>query len=317
MSYEKLKEYVEEQKLQKANESNIRLALLEKGWNSDLVEKAILEVFDPKTEEDNSKFISLLKNSWNNFKNNIFEYLTITLISILAPLIPIIIFGAPIAYDVLVFKFTEADFISGPFVPLIFIYASVALIFILAFSFWGKLSIVIASTSKGKILIKSTLKKAWKILGHYVWIQVLTFIIITILAIPSLAILSSLAMKLIPGEFSILFIASAFIFLIPALLGSIMLSFAPYILIVHGARGMNAIKSSYKMIKNNFEFVFTKQLLLFLSFFLISIILSSLLVVGEIAKVFITPILVIFIAKLYFTTEKLYKDQKKDGSEII
>lgn len=316
MSYEKLKEYVEEQKLHKANESNIRFALEEKGWNKDLVEKAILEVFESK-EEDNLKFLGLLKNSWNNFTEHISRYLLIMLASVLVPFIPIIIFGAPIAYDILVFKFRLSDFLTGPFVPLIYIYTFAAFIFILVLSFWGKLSLIIASTSNGDFSVKHVLRKAWKILGGYIWIQAITFVIVAILALPSIAIIASLAGRLLPAEFTILFIGSSLIILIPSILASIMLSFAPFIFVNYGARGMTAIKSSYKLVKNNFEFVFTKQLLLILSFLVVSVILSSFYAVGEIAKIFLSPLLVIFMAKLYFVTDKMNKEAQKENSELI
>ncbi len=307
MSYDKLKAFVEEQKNAGVAESSIREALVEKGWNNELIDKAILEVFVLKIENNPLSISDLFENTWYHFRSEWFNYLIISLITIILPLIPIIIFSAPIIYDIEVLKLNPTDFISSQMLPIMAFYVFVSVIIILIFALWGNLSMIILAANEGKMRINSALKKAWEMLTGYIWINLLNFFISIILVIPSIIIISLVATKITPETLSLPLLLSAFVLSIPAIIISIMFTFASYSYVIHGSKGWTALRNSYNLIKNNFKFVFKRLIVLWLVVVAISIVLNKIPYAGSFAKILIAPLIVIYMTKLYRTTENIGK----------
>jgi len=151
-------------------------------------------------------------------------------------------------------------------------------LFIISFSALMTFSFIILAIKPVGIKLKEIFQDAWKKLWQY-------FLVITLV---------------------IFFNSLASIFLIiPGMIVGVYLSFSPYIFIMEGEKGMNALKRSWSLVKGNWWQVFGRLILLNIFFGITFIFLDSLNnLLASLFQFLFIPFMIIFTYLIYLELKK-------------
>ncbi|MCK4805982.1 MAG: hypothetical protein KAS91_02255, partial [Candidatus Pacebacteria bacterium] len=215
------------------------------------------------------------------YKQKITSILILLAIFVAITIIFVILFGillgGSLLFSLLLAKGSGAS--ADAFKTLIF--SPALFLFILTYAFWSifiGLSFLILAIRPAGTKLKEIFQEAWKKLWQYFWITILV------------------------GFFTIL---SFIFFIIPGLIVAIYLMFCPYILIVEGEKGMNALKRSWNLVKGNWWKVFGRLILLNIVFSIISTILGLVNnLLGTIFQFLCMPLSIIFLYLIYLELKK-------------
>jgi hypothetical protein len=297
MSFDQLKNYVSSQRLSGASDEKIAEALREKHWHEDLIAKALKEsTYPPKPMPDEvelgTRLLSvreLLSASWNTLTLNLSAYVLVAAATLIAPLVVMLIFLAPLIYDVSVLHFSASDFLSKNMIPVVVLHLTIGIITFMLVSFWSSLALYINITHAGQLSVHQSFKRAWERLPGFVLIGLLSALVI---------------------------ILGLIVFIIPGIIFSVYLTFASLVYVVHGARGKSALLSSLTLVHGRWW----KTLLRIIVPSLLAGILAS--IAGSIlpgigtfaAQVVITPFTMIYMYILYRNYVAFDKTHPKEES---
>lgn len=308
MSYEDLKKYVDEQKEAGVPNEEIRHALKEKEWAPELIDK-VLKDEEEKDEPKIPTIKELLVNTWNTFTNDAARYIVSYLVSIGITLLSLVILASPIIYDVTVLKLNIQDMTGGSMAPLFISYFVISFIIIFFAATFGQLLQTYIASFKD-MDIKEAMKKSWKSLPSYIWLNILVTLFLMSIAIPSLIVFGLAASNLIPKSFTFVALGTGFLLLIPMFYFAITMIFAVFAFVVHGAKGKTAIRASYNIVKNKFKWIFVRIFVLWIVLVIVNAISQIVPFIGFIINVVISPLSIIYFFKLYKSAE--YQYQKRD-----
>lgn len=282
MSFDQLKNYVSSQRLSGISDEKIAEALREKHWHEDLITKAIKEsAFPPKPTPDEidlgARLLGvreLLTAAWNTLSGNLSTYALCAAATLVAPLVTIGIFLAPIVYDISVLHFSLNDFLSKNMIPVVVLHLALGIITFMLVSFWSSLALYINIIHEGQITVNQSFKRAWERLPGFVLIGILSALIILL---------------------------GLIVFIVPGIIFSVYLTFASLAYVVHGARGKSALLSSLTLVHGRWWKTFLRILVPSLLTALLAGIANSILpgVGGFVAQVVITPFTMIYMFILY------------------
>lgn len=212
-------------------------------------------------------FTTLLKESFEIYKEKIKPILIITLISVTGA----VIFGILITTGAVVSLLAKAN-------PVVLLLSLIlGLIFILWFVFINLSFLILAVRPTGTKL-REIFQQTWKKFYEYFWIAIL-------------------------GGLSV--ILSSFFLIIPGIIVAVYLMFSPYILIIEGEKGINALKASWALVKGNWLKVFGRLILLDIIFWGLFFCLNSInTFLGFVFQALTMPFSVIFIYLIYLGLKK-------------
>lgn len=318
MSYEKLKKYVDEQRSVGADEANIREALEEKHWAPELIDKAFSS--DKTIEENDHEVLpvkALIKRTWNSFTTQAGNYILAAVIASMLPLIPILLFALPICYDVYALHFTARDFLTTPMLPLMVIYVIVCAVLAGLAALWGNLALSLTAVHNGELKIDAALSKAWSALLGYVWVNILVGLVSFACFLPLILLISLFAFKISYTPLLVGTAALAFIGFIVAIIVSFMLFFSAFAYIVHGARGMTALRASNNLMKVSWKWVIPRLLLLWVMMLIASGISQLIPILNVAIQLLITPLIIIYTLTTFKNAERVNAEKSKAFEQAV
>ena len=221
-------------------------------------------------------FTTLIKESFEIYKQKITPILLILLISGVVITILGVTLGGSMMFSVLQLKETAATEIAEAlfFSPLVI---GMFLVIVLWIIFIGLTFIILVVKPAGTKL-KEIFQEAWKKFGQYLWLVILT---------------------------SIFVVLSTLFFIIPGIIVGTYLTFYSYVFVVEEEKGMNALKRSWNLVKGNWLKVFGRLFLLGIIFNIIYILLSSVNnLLGSVFQLFYMPFSIIFLYLIYLELKK-------------
>jgi len=221
-------------------------------------------------------FTTLIKESFEIYKQKITPILLILLISGVVITILGVTLGGSMMFSVLQSKETAATEIAEAlfFSPLVI---GMFLVIVLWIIFIGLTFIILVVKPAGTKL-KEIFQEAWKKFGQYLWLVILT---------------------------SIFVVLSTLFFIIPGIIVGTYLTFYSYVFVVEEEKGMNALKRSWNLVKGNWLKVFGRLFLLGIIFNIIYILLSSVNnLLGSVFQLFYMPFSIIFLYLIYLELKK-------------
>ena len=221
-------------------------------------------------------FTSLIKESFEIYKQKITPILLILLISGVVITILGVTLGGSMMFSVLQLKETAATEIAEAlfFSPLVI---GMFLVIVLWIIFIGLTFIILVVKPAGTKL-KEIFQEAWRKFGQYFWLVILA---------------------------SIFVVLSTLFFIIPGIIVGTYLTFYSYVFVVEGEKGMNALKRSWNLVKGNWLKVFGRLFLLGIVFNIIYILLSSVHdLLGSVFQFFYMPFSIIFLYLIYLELKK-------------
>ncbi len=234
-------------------------------------------------------FTTLIKESFEIYKKKIKSILMLLAIFLAVTIILAVLLGGGLFLSLLLAKTSGAS--ADTFKTLVF--SPALFLFVLSYTFWVifiGLSFLILAVKPVETKLKEIFQEAWKKLGQYLWIVVLSCFFITL--------------------FSIFLI-------IPGLIIAVYLTFSSYTLIVEGGKGMNALKRSWALVKGNWWKVFGRVILLNIIFGIMFTILNSINEsLGTIFQYFCIPFSTIFLYLIYLELKKSKEIQAPTTIEI-
>ncbi len=303
MSFDELKNYVSSQRLSGKNDTEIKAALDEKHWHKDLIEKALKESAippEPKLSEErlDTRLLSmseLFRAAWEALTKHLSLYVLAATTTLLAPMLALIVFLAPIIYDIRILHFTTADFFSRSMLPIVVLHAAIGILTIALIAFWSSLALYTIAVHDGMITLRHAFARSWERLPGFAWIGVLSGIIV---------------------------ILGLFVFIIPGIIFSIYLTFASLAYVVHGARGRSALLQSVTLVHGKWWRTFLMVLLpSFVTALIISFAGSILPGIGNfIAQVIVTPFMTIYaliLYKNYFAFKKAHEVEAEEDLSAL
>ncbi|TSA57921.1 hypothetical protein D4R42_00685 [bacterium] len=221
-------------------------------------------------------FTTLIKESFEIYKQKITPILLILLISGVVMTILGVSLGGSMMFSVLKLKDTAAietvkALFSSPLVIGIFSVIVLWIIFI-------GLTFIILTVKPVGTKLKEIFQEAWKKFGQYLWLVILVSIFVTL---------------------------STLFFIIPGIIVGTYLTFYSYIFITEGKKGMEALKHSWKLVEGNWWKVFGRLFLLGIVFNIIYVLLSSVHdLLSSVFQLFYMPFIVIFSYLIYLELKK-------------
>lgn len=282
MSFDQLKNYVSSQRLSGISDEKIIESLREKHWHEELITKALKEsTYPPKPTPDEVELGTrllgvreLLAAAWNTLSMNLSAYALVAAATLIAPLLVMAVFLAPLIYDISVLHFSASDFLSKNMIPVVVLHLAIGVITFMLVSFWSSLALYINITHAGQLSVHQSFKRAWERLPGFALIGVLSAFVI---------------------------ILGLIVFIIPGIIFSVYLTFASLAYVVHGARGKSALLSSLTLVHGRWWKTFLRIIVpSLLTGFLASIAGSILPGIGSFAaQVVLTPFTMIYMFILY------------------
>ncbi|HXK38290.1 MAG TPA: hypothetical protein VJ579_04460 [Candidatus Paceibacterota bacterium] len=303
MSFDQLKNFVTTQRLSGVSDENIKIALREKHWREDLIAKSFEEEVNPPRPTSSELDLStklltvgeLVPAAWNLFMKNAKAYMLCSFATMLAVLLTIALFVAPIIYDVFVLRFTFNDFTSSSVLPILILHSTIGLLSLIIVSLWGTLALYTIVAHEGEMTVRHAFKRAWERLPGFFLIGILTTLIT---------------------------LAGFIVFFIPGLIFSVYLSFASLAYVVHGSRGKAALLSSLTLVHGRWWKTFWRILSGGVLAYCVSVVASSILpgLGAIIAKIVLSPMMLAYmyvIYQNYMAFDKAHpKEEVVDAREI-
>ena len=237
----------------------------------------------PQASKKLSGIMDLFKKTWEVLQNNIWVFVKLMVLNLVVSFVAGLILAASFVPVIggaagFIASLNEESAIgasvSAASVLIGLLISAVVFVFLIIFSIWINASLMLAVKEKNpNINIKELLKMGWGKTRSFFWISILT----------CLAVLAGLVLLVIPG----------FIF-------AIWFSFSSYILIWEGKKGIDALKRSKQLVKGYWWPVFGRFLLFGIIFWIASLVLGLIPVVGPLAVAFVgTPFALIYVSLLY------------------
>lgn len=233
-------------------------------------------------------FTSLMKESFNIYKEKIKPILLILLISGGVMTILGVLLGGSMMFPALRLKDAAAtEIVKSLFFSPLFIGIFFAII--LCTIFIGFTFIILTVKPAGTKL-KEIFQEAWQKFGQYLWLVILV---------------------------SIFVVLSTLFFIIPGIIVGTYLTVYSYVFVVEGGKGVNVLRRSWNLVKGNWWKVFGRLLLLGIVFNIIFFFFTSLhSLIATIAQFLFMPFSIIFSYLIYLELKKSKEIQTQAQAEV-
>ena len=233
-------------------------------------------------------FTTLIKESFEIYKQKIKQILLILLLCGITIIIFVGLLGGSIFFSALQLGNIENLGITN---ILVFFLLSIGIFLVMGlWMAFINLIFTMLAIKPIETKLKEIFQVTWKNLWQYFWIIALT---------------------------SLFVMLSALFLIIPGLIVGVYLILCPYVLVIEGEKGMNALKRSWNLIKGNWWKVFGRIILLNGVFSIISYILSSINnLLSSVFQLFSLPFYAIFLYLIYLELKKSKEIQAPTTIEI-